>query len=534
MFKITNLSFWKLIPLLTLLIFITPILIVVFSLFSGFSDSINHIINYLLLEYVSNSLILVIGVSFLVFIIGVSTAWLVTNYNFYGKNFFEWALILPLAIPPYILAYTFTGLFDTFGTLNNFARDIFYLDESAVLFPNVRNIYGGIIIFAFTLYPYLYLLARMSFLSQSKSMIESGRMLGLNQFQVFYKVALPLIRPAIIGGLLLVSMEVLSDFGAVQHFAIPTFTTGIFRAWQGMYEVTTAMQLASILLIIISVFMIAERKSRKGAMYSPQSSNFRPIKEEKLKGVKGAIAFCICLVPILIGFVLPVFELSVWAFSYNTAFFSEKFFQTALNTIIISISAAILCAILALIVNFSIRLNSNKLLSSLSSLLTIGYGMPGLILAIGIVQLTTALDANFDLFITGSLFGLIVAYLIKSYALPNLSIEAGFNRINKKIDDSARTLKSTGWHMLLNVHFPLLRGSILTATLLGFSEIVKELPATLILRPFNFDTLAVSTYLYAAEERMFEAAAPAISIVLIGLIPIIFLSQMIRNSKPVK
>ena len=512
MFKISNLSFWKLIPLLTLLIFITPILIVVFSLFSGFSDSINHIINYLLLEYVSNSLILVIGVSFLVFIIGVSTAWLVTNYNFYGKNFFEWALILPLAIPPYILAYTFTGLFDTFGTLNNFARDIFYLDESAVLFPNVRNIYGGIIIFAFTLYPYLYLLARMSFLSQSKSMIESGRMLGLNQFQVFYKVALPLIRPAIIGGLLLVSMEVLSDFGAVQHFAIPTFTTGIFRAWQGMYEVTTAMQLASILLIIISVFMIAERKSRKGAMYSPQSSNFRPIKEEKLKGVKGAIAFCICLVPIL----------------------SEKFFQTALNTIIISISAAILCAVLALIVNFSIRFNNNKLLSSLSSLLTIGYGMPGLILAIGIVQLTTALDANFDLFITGSLFGLIVAYLIKSYALPNLSIEAGFNRINKKIDDSARTLKSTGWHMLLNVHFPLLRGSILTATLLGFSEIVKELPATLILRPFNFDTLAVSTYLYAAEERMFEAAAPAISIVLIGLIPIIFLSQMIRNSKPVK
>ena len=534
MFKISNLSFWNLVPLLVLLIFVTPILIVLFSLFSGFSENISHIYDYLLFEYISNSLILVLGVSILVFIIGVSTAWLVTNYNFFGKNFFEWALILPLAIPPYILAYTFTGLFDTFGTLNNFARDIFFLDESTALFPNVRNIYGGIIIFAFTLYPYLYLLARMSFLNQSKSMIESGRMLGLNQFQVFYKVALPLIRPAIVAGLMLVSMEVLSDFGAVEHFAIPTFTTGIFRTWQGMYDLTSAMQLASFLLIIVAFFIFIERKSRRGAIYSPQSSNFRPIKEEKLKGINNVIAFIICFIPILIGFILPVFELSFWAFSYSTTFFSEKFIQTALNTIIVSFSAAILCTMLALIINFSIRLNNNKSLNSLSSLLTIGYGIPGLILAIGIVKLTTALDASFNIFITGSLIGLIVAYLIKSYALPSLSIEAGFNRINKKIDDSARTLKSTGWHMLLNVHFPLLRGSILTATLLGFAEIVKELPATLILRPFNFDTLAVSTYLYAAEERMFEAAAPAISIVLIGLIPIIFLSQMIRNSKPVK
>ena len=534
MFKFSNFSFWNIIPLLALLVFITPIFIVLFSLFSGFSENIIHIYNYVLFEYVSNSLILVFGVCILVFFIGISTAWLVTNYNFFGKRVFEWALILPLAIPPYILAYTFTGLFDTFGTLNNLARDLLFLDESFVLFPNVRNIYGGIVVFAFTLYPYLYLLARMSFLNQSQSMIESGRTLGLNKFQVFYKVALPLIRPAIVGGLILVSMEVLSDFGAVDHFAISTFTTGIFRTWQGMYDLNSAMQLASILLIVIMVFIVVERTSRRRAIYSPQSSNFKPAKIQKLKGLKNVFAFCICLLPIFVGFLLPIIELLIWAFSYNSSFFTEKFIQASLNTITISIIAAILCALLALVVNYSMRLRNSRPLNALSSLLTIGYGIPGLILAIGIVQLTTTLDNSFNIFITGSLFGLIMAYLIKSYALSNLSIEAGFHRISKKLDDSAKTLKSTGWHMLFNVHFPLLKGSILTATLLVFAEIVKELPATLILRPFNFDTLAVSTYLYAAEERMFEAAAPAISIVLIGLIPIIFLSQMIRDSKPVK
>ena len=534
MLKISKLSFWNSIPFLTLLLFIAPVLIVLSSIFTGFSDNINHIFSVLLIEYVSNSLVLVFGVSILVFLIGVTTAWLVTNYNFFGKKILEWALILPLAIPPYILAYTFTGLFDSFGTLNNFAREIFFLDETAVLFPNVRNIYGGIIIFGFTLYPYLYLLARMSFFNQSQSMIEAGRMLGLNKFQVFQKISLPLMRPAIIGGLIIVAMEVLSDFGAVEHFAIPTFTTGIFKAWNGMYDITAAMQLASLLLIFLIVLIVLERTSRRDSIFSPQSSNFKPVKEKKLKGMKNLMAFAICFLPIFIGFLLPVGELSVWALNHNSVFFTDKFLQDALNTLAVSLIAAVLCTALALVINFAVRLNKNNLLKTLSSFLTIGYGMPGLILAIGILQLTTFIDKSFNIFLTGSLFGLIMAYLIKSYALPNLSIEAGFTRIDQKLDDSAKTLKSTGWDMLFNVHFPLLKGSLFTGLLLVFAEIVKELPATLVLQPFNFDTLAVSTYKYAVEERMFEAAAPAISIVLIGLIPIIFLSQMIRRSRPVK
>ena len=534
MFKLSNFSFWNILPILTLVIFITPILVVLSSLFNGFNENIIHIYDFVLYEYVSNSLILVIGVSLLVLIIGIGTAWLVTNYNFFGKQILEWALILPLAIPPYILAYTFTGLFDSFGTLNNLMRDIFELSDAAIIFPNVRNIYGGIIVFAFTLYPYLYLLARMSFINQSQTMIESARTLGLNKFQVFLNVSLPLIRPAIIGGLILVSMEVLSDFGAVQHFSIPTFTTGIFKTWEGLYDLNSAMQLASILLVFITIFIVVERTSRKNALYSPQSSNFKPTKIIQLKGMYNFIAFFFCLIPIIVGFLLPVSELLFWAFSYNESFFSEQFVRTSLNTFFISIVAAITCVLLALLVNFSIRIKNNRSTNFLSSLLTIGYGIPGLILAIGIVQLTASLGNLLNVLLVGSLFGLLIAYLVKSYALANLSIEAGFSRISKKYDDSARTLKSTGWHMLFNIHLPLLKGSVLTATLLVFAEIVKELPATLILRPFNFDTLAVSTYLYAAEERMYEAAAPAISIVLIGLIPIIFITKMIRDSKPVK
>ena len=227
-----------------------------------------HIYNYVLTDYIINSLILVLGVSILVMIIGSVTAWIVTNYQFFGKRVFEWGLILPLAIPPYILAYTFTGLFDSYGTMNEIARSVFNLQQNDVLFPNIRNIYGAIIVFSFTLYPYVYLICRTAFLNQSRSMFEVGRTLGLSQPLVFLKLAIPLVRPALIAGTMIVAMETLSDFGAVDHFAVSTFTTGIFRTWYGMYDLTTAMQLASMLLIFITFCLVIERISRKNASYS--------------------------------------------------------------------------------------------------------------------------------------------------------------------------------------------------------------------------------------------------------------------------
>ena len=533
-----RLSYWSSLPLAVLVVFTAPILIVILSLFGGFSENWFHIFDYLIFDYVKSSLILVLGVASIVLAVGTVTAWIVTTYNFPGKRLFEWALILPLAIPPYILAYTFTGLFDPFGDANNLARSLFGMDSNFVLFPNVRNIYGAIIVFGFTLYPYVYLVSRSAFINLSRSMQESARLLGLSQFQVFYKLSLPLIRPAVIGGLMLVVMETLSDFGAVDHFAIQTFTTGIFRTWYGLYDLQTAMQLASLLLLVIVIFYILERNNRGNELYSSSNSTFSPNIEQNLYGINALLAFSLCFIPIFIGFLLPIIELSIWAYEVNLKFFDANFINTFTNTIGLSLVTGLVCAALALLINFSVRYKPLFVINRLSSLLSVGYAVPGLILAVGIVQLFVYLDnsvfSSLDVVLTGSLFGLILAYVIKTYALANSSIESGYERISNSLDDSSKILGTVGWSLLRKIHMPLLKTSILTSILLVMSDVIKELPATLILRPFNFETLAVSAYVYASEERMIQAAAPAIAIVMTGLIPIFFLSKMIRSSRPVK
>ena len=529
-------SIWHALPIFILLLFIAPILIILSSVLGDYSENWTHIYNYVLTDYIFNSLILVSGVSILVMFIGSVTAWIVTNYHFFGKSFFEWGLILPLAIPPYILAYTFTGLFDSYGTMNEIARSIFNLQQNEVFFPNIRNIFGAIIVFSFTLYPYVYLICRAAFLNQSRSMFEVGRTLGLSQPLIFLRLALPIVRPALIAGTMIVAMETLSDFGAVDHFAVSTFTTGIFRTWYGMYDLATAMQLASMLLIFITFCLVIERTSRKNASFSTISSNFKPTPVKRLVSFGSLGCFLVCFIPIFIGFVLPIIEILNWSLRFNTGFFDEQFFSIAFNTISLSVLSAILCTFIAMIINFSIRYQNSSVIKFINPFLNIGYAVPGLILAVGIVQLFVFLDNNIlnsfeGYFLTGSLFGLIFAYIIKSYALANSTYEAGYQKISQTLDDSARVLKSKGLNLLFRVHFPILQTSFFTSILLVTSEVVKELPATLILRPFNFETLAVSTYIYASEERMIEAAAPATAIIIIGLIPIFFLSRMIRASR---
>ena len=529
-------SIWHALPIFILLLFIAPILIILSSVLGDYSENWTHIYNYVLTDYIFNSLILVSGVSILVMLIGSVTAWIVTNYHFFGKSFFEWGLILPLAIPPYILAYTFTGLFDSYGTMNEIARSIFNLQQNEVFFPNIRNIFGAIIVFSFTLYPYVYLICRAAFLNQSRSIFEVGRTLGLSQPLIFLRLALPIVRPALIAGTMIVAMETLSDFGAVDHFAVSTFTTGIFRTWYGMYDLATAMQLASMLLIFITFCLVIERTSRKNASFSTIASNFKPTPVKRLVSFRSLGCFLVCFIPIFIGFVLPIIEILNWSLRFNTGFFDEQFFSIAFNTISLSVLSAILCTFIAMIINFSIRYQNSSVIKFINPFLNIGYAVPGLILAVGIVQLFVFLDNNIlnsfeGYFVTGSIFGLIFAYIIKSYALANSTYEAGYQKISQTIDDTARILKSKGLNLLFRVHFPLLKTSFFTSILLVTSEVVKELPATLILRPFNFETLAVSTYIYASEERMIEAAAPATAIILIGLIPIFFLTKMIRASR---
>ena len=528
---------WIILPTFLFALFVVPVIWIIFSLFGSYSDNWVHIYNYTLSGYIYNTVLIIIGTSIGTLIIGVGSAWLVTTYNFTGKKFLEWALLLPFAVPPYILAYTFTGLFDSYGTANNLVRDLFSLPNEFIFFPKLRNVYGASIVFSFTLYPYVYLVSRMAFINQSRSMLEVGRTLGYNKFQIFYKLSIPAIRPAIIAGLMLVLMETISDFGAVEHFAVNTFTTGIFSAWFGLYDFHTAKQLAALLLIVVISFLILEKYSRRKSRYSSGSNVFSPIAAEKLNGFQNIFASLFCFIPVFVGFVLPNIQLGYWALNYKLDFFNEKFISTAWNTFYLAITAALICAMLAVIINFSIRYKKNKVLNVMSSFLTVGYAVPGLILALGVSQLLVFMDnlifrdyLNFIL--TGSIYGLILAFIIKSFALANSTIESGFLRINHRIDDVARSLNTPGWKLLFRIHLPLLTTSFLTSMILVVSEVIKELPASLILRPFNFDTLAVSTYIYAAEERMFDAAAPSIAIVAVGLLPIFVLSRLIVKSRP--
>ena len=531
-------NFWKLIPIFFLLIFILPLIFVLGSLFGEFNDNWSHLIEYVLPKYVSNSLILIFGVAILSLILGVGTAWFLTNFDFLGKSWLEWAIILPLAIPPYILAYTFTGLFDSYGSANEMIRYFFNLESDFIFFPNVRNIYGAIVVFSFTLYPYVYLTTRMAFLNQSRSLMEAGKLLGNSNRLLFFRLAVPLVRPAIIAGLALVIMETLSDFGAVDHFAIQTFTTGIFRTWYGMYDLSTAMQLSSFLFLFVAIFIFLERFERRRMSYSYANSTFKKTDSSTLEGYKNFFAFLFCFLPLFIGFILPIIELLNWAvFFPSENFLSNNLIATLLNTIFLGVTAGIICSIFALVINFLKRFHKSWLLGFSSQLLTLGYALPGIILAIGIINFFSFLDKNFlnlffEVTLLGSLIGLMLAYVIKAYALANNTIESGFQRINFSIDDVSLSLKKRKFDIFFKIHMPLMKTSILTSLLLVTSEVIKELPATLILRPFNFDTLAVTTYIYASEERMYEAASPAIMIVLIGLIPIIFLSKIIRDSRP--
>ena len=535
-FSVKNL--WPFLITIFLLILLAPIFFVLISLFGEYNENWSHLYNYVLSKYLLNSFFLILGVSILSTILGVGSAWLITNYDFVNKAWLEWAVILPLAVPPYILAYTFTGLFDSYGTANEIIKNIFDTKDNYIFFPNVRNIYGAIIVFSFTLYPYIYLTTRMAFLNQSRSLMEAGTLLGLNSWSLFYKLAIPLIRPALIAGLALVIMETISDFGAVEHFAVQTFTTGIFRTWFGMYDLNTAMQLSSLLLIFIAFFVVLERTERNKMSYTYSNSTFRKTGSKKLKGSKSLCAFLFCFTPLFIGFILPIIELTNWAIFFPSEnFLSENVIYSFFNTIWLGISAGIICTMFALFINFLKRFDKGFFLKSSSQFLALGYALPGLVLAVGIIQFFTFLDDYFiryflKISLVGSVIGLIIAYTIKAYALANNTIESGFKRISSTIDDVSLSLKGSKFLIFYKIHMPLLKTSLLTSLLLVISEVIKELPATLILRPFNFDTLAVSTYIYASEERMYEAASPAMLIVLVGLIPIFFLSRIIRNSRP--
>jgi iron(III) transport system permease protein len=520
-----------------------PILTVVVSIFTPAGEVWSHLADTVLDDYIKNSLLLISGVSFGVILLGVSSAWLITMTEFPGRKIFEWASILPFAIPAYLLAYIYTDFLDITGPLQNMIRNIFGLGIDEYWFPNIRSVEGAIIIMSLAFYPYVYMLARSSFLEQSTTLLEASRIMGYSTWQSFIKVALPVARPGIAAGLALALMETLNDFGTVQYFGVQTFTTGIYRTWFGLGERPAAAQLAAFLLAFIVVLLILERWSRNRiSNEKSNSTRFKRLNRFELKGFRSALAFTVCFIPVLIGFVVPMILLLEMFFS-NISLLDLKFFELALNSFTVSALTGFLAVLLALVMAYSARLNPNRYVKIFNRISSLGYAIPGSVIAVGVLIPFGIFDNTIDgffreqfgfstgLLLSGTIFAMIFAYLVRFLSVSYGGVEASMEKITPNMDEAARGLGYRFSKVLRKIHIPMMSGGLLTAALLVFVDVMKELPATLIVRPFNFDTLAVQVYRYASDERLAESAGAALMIVLVGIIPVIIISRTIAKSR---
>ncbi|MDR9418797.1 ABC transporter permease [Gracilimonas sp.] len=520
-----------------------PILTVVFSIFTPAGDVWSHLADTVLDDYVLNSIILIFGVSFGVILFGVSSAWLITMTNFPGRKIFEWASILPFAIPAYLMAYIYTDFLDIAGPFQTTIRNLFGLGLGDYWFPNIRSIEGAILIMSLAFYPYVYMLARSSFLEQSTSLLEASRILGYSSWQSFFKVALPVARPGIAAGLALALMETLNDFGTVEYFGVQTFTTGIYRTWFGLGERPAAAQLAAFLLAFIVVLLILERWSRnKISNEKANSSRFKRLNRFQLHGFKSGAAFTVCFLPVLIGFILPVILLLEMFFS-NLNYLDFKFIELSFNSFTVSALTGFLAVVLALVMAYSARLNQTRLVKFFNRISSLGYAIPGSVIAVGVLIPFGYFDNTIDSFfrenlsfssgllLSGTIFAMVFAYLVRFLSVSFGGVESSMEKITPNMDEAARGLGYSFSKVLRRIHIPMMSGGLLTAGLLVFVDVMKELPATLIVRPFNFDTLAVQVYRYASDERLAESAGAALMIVLVGIIPVIIISRTIAKSR---
>lgn len=534
---------WQPSIILVALIFSLPVITIFSFIFADSAQVWSHLVENLLAEYISHSVILVLGVAIGTFVIGVSSAWLTSVCNFPAKRFFSWALLLPLAMPAYIIAYTYTGLFDLSGPFQSYYRELSGLEYGEYWFPEIRSLGGAISMLSLVLYPYVYLLSRAAFLDQSVCVLEASRSLGLNPWQSFIKVALPLARPAIVAGLSLALMETLADYGTVSYFGISVFTTGIFRTWFGLGDSVAAAKLASILLLFVFSLVLLERWSRKQAKYHHSGNSYKKINEFNLTGYKAIGAFLICFIPLFLGFILPAFQLFLWALETYQYMIDDDFWVLVQNTVLLGFVSAIIALFLAIFLAYGKRMLNTKKIKISIRITAIGYAVPGTIIAIGVIIPFAWLDQSinhwanefFDiqtgLIFSGTLFALIFAYMVRFLAVSIQAVEAGLDKIKPSIDNAASSLGYTPKKALFKVHLPIMKGTLLTAIMIVFVDVMKELPATLILRPFDFNTLAVRAFELASDERLADSSTAALMIVIVGLIPVILLSQSISRSR---
>jgi iron(III) transport system permease protein len=524
------------------LIFV-PIAAVLANVFSHGGETWAHLAATVLPGYLVNTLLLLLGVAYGVVSIGVLSAWLVTAYRFPGRRMLEWALILPLAMPAYVMAYAYTDWLQFTGPVQTLLRELTGWRAREYWFPEIRSLGGAMAVLSFALYPYVYLLARASFLDQSRASSESARLLGCGPWETFFKVALPLARPGIAAGTALALMETLADFGTVSYFAVQTFTTGIYRAWLSLGDTVAASQLASCLLAFVALLLIAERMSRGGARYHVLTARKRAA-PERLRGGAALAAFVACFAPLLFGFLLPVAILGKLAWDERGAELSARLMVLIGNTFTLAGITAVLAIVAATLMAYAARIARSPLVSMANSIAALGYAIPGAVIAVGILVPLGKLDnalagwlqqhfgLHTGLLLTGTVVALVYAYLVRFLAIAFQSVEAGIGRITPSMDDAARSLGLGPAGTLARVHAPMLWTSLLGAGLLVFVDVMKELPATFAMRPFNFDTLAVEVYNLTKDERLGEAAAPSLVIVAIGLVPLIVLSrQMSRMAR---
>ena len=515
-----------------------PILAVVSSVLGPASDTWAHLARTLLGDYVLNTALLVACVAAGVLSIGVLSAWLVTAYRFPGQRVLEWALVLPLAMPAYVMAYAYTDWLQFTGSVQTALRAATGWQAREYWFPEIRSIPGAAAMLSFALYPYVYLLARTAFLDVSRSALEAGRLAGYSAWGSFWRVALPIARPAVAAGAALALMETLADFGTVSYFALEVFTTGIFKAWLSMGDTAAAGQLSVCLLAFVFVVLALERANRGRAAFA--STMGKPSPPQRLAGAAAVSAFAACAAPVLLGFALPsglLFHLAWSDMGARTGFpVGARLLALVGNSFLLAGIAAVAGVLLATAMAYAARLSRGRAASAVAwanRTAALGYAIPGAVIAIGVLVplgrldnwiaggIETAFGVKPGLLLTGTIVALVYAYLVRFLAVALQTVEAGLAKVTPRMDDAARSLGATPAGTLVRVHGPLLASSLASAALLLFVDVMKELPATFALRPFNFDTLAIEAYNLAKDERLGEAAVPSLVIVAIGLVPVL-------------
>lgn len=520
---------------------IVPLLVLFYQLFLPGGDIWDHLVETTLAGYIGNSLSLMALVAIFSCLFGVPTAWLVASTEFPGRRLLSWLLVLPLAAPAYVIAYLYTDLLDFSGPVQSWLRATFDLTAGSYWFPAIRSLPGAAILLSLVLYPYIYLLARASFASRAGVQFEAARTLGKSPVAAFWQVALPAARPAIAGGLALVLMETLADFGVVDYFSIPTFSTGIFRTWISMGEKLAAMKLAAVMLVFVIALVGFESLSRRGRFDSGTSGS--KMNRMPLLRWHKWVAVIICCVPVTFGFLIPILSLSVYSVTGGDQLLGRGFIDFFWNSIWVAVIAALVAASLALLLAYTQRLSENKVTKAAIRLATLGYALPGLLLAIALLgpiggydrALTGFLSNTFDwsggLVLSGTVILLVYAYVVRFLTVSYNSVSSGFEAISPSMDAAARSLGATPFTVMRKIHMPLLRPSLSAALLLVFVDVMRELPATLILRPFNFETLATRVYRLASDERLAEASTAALTIVVVGLLPVLLLDRVSRRDQ---